>query len=1046
MTLTELSIKRPSFVIVIFSALALLAVFGYSMLKYELLPDISIPWIVVSTVYPGASPSEVENSVTKPIEDALSGLEKVERIISSSYEGVSVISIEFNKSANIEALLQEAQRRVNQISLQLPKEIRTPVFQKISLAETPVLQIGATSNMPSREFYQLVKDQIQPALARVDGVGQINLTGGEEREIKINLDAAKLEAYHLSIAAIANAVNSSNLDFPTGKVQGENKQFVVRIAGKFSSLDELRNLVIGASHGGSKIRLKDVAEIVDGIAEIKTISRINGVPSIGIALHKQSDGNAVTVSRLVKQELKNLERQYSDIDLKFDIAHDQSNFTLEAAKDVQKDLLLAILLVAIVMFLFLHSIRNSLIVMIAIPTSLTASFVVMWAFDFSLNLMTLLALSLVIGILVDDSIVVLENIYHHLEKGEEKSKAALIGRNEIGFAAVSITFVDVVVFVPLTLVAGLVGDIMREFAIVVTASTLTSLFVSFTVTPLLASRFSKLETASSKGIPGKIGLGFEKIFKRIIDRYLVSLKWAMRNPGKVIGIATILFFAALALPAMGFIGGEFVKQSDQGEFAVEVQLPPGSTLENTNRVTQQIERLIASLPESKKILANIGKGPNNQILNNESELIVTLIPREEREKSTDEVIQEIQLLPRKIPGIKLFVSQLDITGQTGEAPVQVFISGVNSDSILVTSERVASALRKTKGVTNIKFSSEKGNPETRIDINRQKIAELGLTIMDIGTTLQVALTGNDDSKYREGSYEYPIRIAVDKFDRTNIADISNLTFSNTAGKQIQLNQFADVYQTTGPTKLERQNRNPSAIVSAFTDGTIPVGSVVAEFKNILNNNIAAGTRISLEGDEKMRSEGMDSLMLALIAAITFVYFIMVLLFDSFIYPFIVLFSIPLALIGALLALALSGNALSIFSMLGIIMMIGLVAKNAILLIDRTNEQRVKGHSLNDALVESGNSRIRPIFMTTLTMVFGMLPIATATGAGAEWKNGLAWALIGGLTSSMFLTLIVVPIVYLKIEKLKTGFSVISKKHFRLHWFQKLKQKIYDYNS
>ena len=1041
MTLTELSIKRPSFVIVVFSALALLAVFGYTMLKYELLPDISIPWIVVSTVYPGASPNEVENSVTRQIEDALSGLEKVERIYSSSYEGVSVISIEFNKSANIENLLQEAQRRVNQIALQLPKGIRTPVFQKISLAETPVLQIGATSNLPSREFYQLVKDQIQPALARVDGVGQINLTGGEEREIKINLDAAKLEAYHLSIAAIAYAVNSSNLDFPTGKIQGENKQFVVRVAGKFSSLEELRNLVIGASREGSKIRLKDVAEVVDGTAEVKTISRINGVPSIGISIQKQSDGNAVRVSSFVQGELKKLEKQYSKINLRFDIAHDQSEFTLDAANDVKKDLLIAILLVAIVMFVFLHSIRNSLIVMIAIPTSLTASFVVMWAFNFSLNLMTLLALSLVIGILVDDSIVVLENIYHHLEKGEDKQKAALIGRNEIGFAAVSITFVDVVVFVPLALVSGLVGDIMREFAIVVTASTLTSLFVSFTVTPLLASRFSKLENVSSQGLLSKTGAGFERVFEIIVQRYLISLKWAMNHPGKIIVIATLLFFAALAMPALGLIGGEFMKQSDQGEFAIEVQLPPGSTLENTNRVTQHIERLIAGLSETKKILANVGKGPQNQILNNESELVVTLIPRDQRKKSTDEVIQNIKDTTRKIPGIKLFVSQLSITGETGEAPIQVFVSGTNSDSILTTSERVASSLRRTQSITDIKYSSEKGNPETRIDINRQKIAELGLTVMDIGTTLQVALTGNDDSRYREGSYEYPIRIAIDRFDRTNIEDISNLTFTNSTGKQIQLAQFADVYQTTGPTKLERQNRNPSAIVSAFTDGTIPNGTVVAEFEKIFDNNVAGGTRISLEGDEKMRSEGMDSLMLALIAAITFVYFIMVLLFDSFVYPFIVLFSIPLALIGALIALALSGNAISIFSMLGIIMMIGLVSKNAILLIDRTNEQRIKGLSLHEALVESGHSRIRPIFMTTLTMVFGMLPIATATGAGSEWKNGLAWALIGGLTSSMFLTLIVVPVVYLKIEKLKTGFSAISRNSFQLGWFKKLKEKL-----
>ncbi len=396
---------------------------------------------------------------------------------------------------------------------------------------------------------------------------------------------------------------------------------------------------------------------------------------------------------------------------------------------------------------------------------------------------------------------------------------------------------------------------MREFAIVITASTLTSLFVSFTVTPLLASRFSKLETVSSKNLLGRIGLGFEKLFKSITSQYLILLKWSMNNPMKVLGIATFLFFAAVALPAVGLIGGEFMKQSDQGEFAIEVQLPPGSTLENTNKVSQQIERLIAAKPEVKKILANIGKGPQNQILNNESELVVTLIPKNQRKKSTDDVIQEVKLIQKMIPGIKLFIFQLGITGETGEAPIQVFISGTNTDSILTTSERVASALRKTKSITDIKFSSEKGNPETRIDINRQKMAELGLTVMDIGTTLQVALTGNDDSKYREGSNEYPIRIALDKFDRTNISDVGSLSFTNAFGKQIQLGQFAEIYQTTGPTKLERQNRNPSAIVSAFTDATIPNGTVVAQFEKEFNNNVAGGTKISLEGDEKMRSGG-----------------------------------------------------------------------------------------------------------------------------------------------------------------------------------------------
>lgn len=1018
MTLTELSIKRPSFVIVIFAALALLALFGYSRLKYELLPNMSIPWVVVSTVYPGASPNEVENNVTKPIEDALSGLDRVERIMSTSFEGVSVVNIEFNKSANVDLSFQDAQRKINGIMMSLPKDVRTPVLQKISLQETPVLQIGATANLSSRDFYQLIKDQIQPSLSRIEGVGLIQLTGGEEREIKINLDAQKISAYGLSIARIAQAVNASNLDFPTGKVQGAQQQLIVRVAGKFSSIDDLRNLAIGQSRQGGNITLKDVAEIEDGIAEIKTVNRLNGNNSIGIAILKQADANAVSVSELVRKELHQLEKDYKNINLQFDVAQDQSIFTVEAARDVEKDLLYAILLVAAVMFLFLHSVRNSFIVMIAIPTSLTAAFVTMWAFDFSLNIMTLLALSLVIGILVDDSIVVLENIYHHLERGEDKKTASVKGRNEIGFAALSITFVDVVVFVPLSLVSGLIGDIMREFAILITVSTLTSLFVSFTVTPLLASRFSKLEVIAPGSLMGKISSGFENIFRKIAGYYISVLQWSLKNQWKVLGAATVIFIASAMLPALGLIGSEFIKQSDQGEFVVALELPPGYTLENTNRVTQQVETIIAGIPEVSKILTNVGKGANRMIVNNQSEITVTLVPREKRIKTTDQIAQEIRTKTGMIPDAKVFINQIGITGETGEAPVFIQITGRKPDSILVTAGLVAEALRKTPGITDVKFSSEQGKPETRVDIDRQKMAKFGITVYDIGTTLQVALTGNDDSKYREGSFEYPIRIMLDQFDRSNMDNISKLSLMDPWGNQVELQQFANVYQSLGPTKLERQNRNPSMVVSAYTDGS-PVGSVIAEFAKILGDKKAQGTAISFEGEEKMRSEGMDTLMLALIAAIIFVYLIMVLLFDSFVYPFVVLFSIPLALIGALIALALTKNALSIFSMLGVIMMIGLVAKNAILIVERTNHQRSTGLNVHEAIIEAGNSRLRPILMTTLAMVFGMLPIATATGAGSEWKNGLAWALIGGLTSSMFLTLVVVPVVYTKIDRLRS---------------------------
>ncbi len=498
MTLTEIAIRRPTLIIVIFLALGLLGVFGYLQLRYELLPKVAPPWVVVSTVYPGASPSEVEYSVTRQIEDAVASVEKLSNIYSYSYEGLSVISLEYNYSADVDQAMQEVQRKVNGIMLNLPREIRTPVIQKFSFDEVPVLKAGVSSDIPSRDFSQFLRDEIEPALGKIEGVGQVSLVGGDVREIRINLDGQKVRAYGLSIARVTQLIRASNLDFPTGAVKGQETQSIVRISGKFSSISDMRNLVVSHSGEGGDIRLGDIAAIEDGMQDYTTLSRLNGRSSVGINILKQTDANAVEVCSRVKEAIRELEQTYRKDHLRFEVVSDASLFTIEAADAVKEDLLMAILLVAAVMFLFLHSIRNSVIVLIAIPASLIVSTMAMWALDYSLNLMTLLALSLVIGILVDDSIVVLENIHHHLERKEPPREAALNGRNEIGFAALSITLVDVVVFVPLTLVVGLVGDIMREFAVVIVVSTLMSLFVSFTLTPMLASRFSKLEQLSAR--------------------------------------------------------------------------------------------------------------------------------------------------------------------------------------------------------------------------------------------------------------------------------------------------------------------------------------------------------------------------------------------------------------------------------------------------------------------------------------------------------------------------------------------------------------------
>ncbi|MGD1044769.1 MAG: efflux RND transporter permease subunit [Bacteroidota bacterium] len=1031
MTITELSIKRPTLVVVIFTVIAVLGIFGYLQLNYELLPKMSIPVVVVQTIYPGASPYEVENNVSKVIEDAVSGIDKIDAVSSRSYESMSLVIIEFKQDANIDFAVQDASRKVNAILANLPTDAKTPTVSKIAFDEIPVLKMGVTSQMDSREFFQFLKDRVQPRISKIAGVAQVSLTGGEEREIKVNMDANKVRAYDMSIMQVVQAVRSANMDFPTGKIKDKDAQFVVRIAGKFKSIEDLRDLIVGRSRQGGDIRLRDIAEVQDGIKEYEQMNRVNGKTSVGIQVVKQSDANAVSVSELVRKELQKIQAEYKDQGISFDIAQDSSTFTIDSANAVKKDLMLAILMVAIVMLLFLHSIRNSLIVLVAIPCSLIATFIFMYAFGFSMNIMTLLGLSLVIGILVDDSIVVLENIYHHIEKGEESRTAALRGRNEIGLAALSITMVDVVVFLPLSLVTGIVGQIMRQYALVVVGATLMSLFVSFTVTPTLASRFAKLERLTDRTLLGRFALAFEGFYHRFSDFYQKMLKWSLVNKGKVGMGATVIFILALLIPAFGLIGNEFMPQTDRGEFGVSVEFMPGYSVEQTNQAGLQIEKMLSQMPEIKKVFTGVGAQESGSLTLSSNNLVqfnVALIPKENRKKTTLQVGEEIKAKVRQIPGAKVYVNPIGIFGSSDQSAIQIGVNGTDYKLIAQAADQVKNVLSSVEGTTDVRLSSESGKPEMQISIDRAKLAQLGLSVADVGTTLRVALTGDDESKYRDGTNEYDIRIQFDEYNRSRTESIGNITFMNNRGQLIELKQFADVFMTSGPTKLERRDRISMVYVNAQTLGRA-TGTIMQDFKaKIASVQLPTGITISYLGMEKMRGDSFINLFLALLTGILFVYLIMVALYDSYVYPFVVLFAIPMAIVGAMIALAVTGKSLSIFTILGVIMLVGLVTKNAILLVDRTIQTRLEqGLSVHDALLEAAKSRLRPILMTTFTMIFGMTPIALSVSSGSEFKSGLAWAIIGGLTSSLFLTLIIVPVVYMKVDEWKEKIPALFKK-------------------
>ncbi len=1015
MTITELAIKRPTLVVVVFGALTLLGIYSLLNLNYELIPKITPPVLSVTTVYPGASPNEVESSVTKPVEDALSSLDQVYSMTSTSNEGVSFVMVQFDQSADINTEMQNAQQKIDQIISSFPVGVKTPSLTKFDLQAIPVLRLGVTSSLPATQFYQFVVDKIQPRLSEIPGVGLVTLVGGLQREIRVNLDEAKLKAYGVSVLQVLNAVQTSNIDYPTGKLQGDSHQLIVRVAGKFKSVDAIRNLIIKRSKDGGEVRLSDIADVVDGHKEYQTITRVNGVTSIGVLVQKQEDANTVDVSKLVRAELKRIESDYKAQNIKFAIAQDGARFTTQAVNGVKFDLLLAVVLVAVVMLLFLHSIRNSFIVMLAIPASILSTFIVMYIFGFSLNLMTLLGLSLVVGILVDDSIVVIENIHHHLEMGEKPKTAAVKGRNEIGFAALSITMVDVVIYVPLALTGGLIGNIVREFAMVVVISTLMSLFVSFTVTPLLASRISKLERMTDGTLIGKFAIGFEKHFHRIVAEYLSLLKWSLHNRWKVIALAALLFIASLMLAPLGFIGAEFIPQTDMGEFAVTLDMPPNYTVSHTNLVTEKVERYVNGLPEVEKDFVEVGvsnEGLIGQSSNHSSELDVELVPKDQRKLSTDQIGEMIKRFALEIPGVRARVDPIGLFGTANQTPIQLIVSGPSRADVLKSAQILEDVVKKIQGTADVRLSTDIGSPEMRVDIDRQKLADFGLSIQEVGAALQVAMQGNDDTKFREGEDDYGILVTLDKFDKSDISDLTHMTFLNNKGQAIELHQFAKVYQSTAPSQLQRFDRISAVTVYSQVIGR-PVGTVGQDIRNAMaKKTLPPGVNVTYWGDLKNQADAFSSLGLALIAAIIFVYLVLVALYDSYLDPFVILFSIPVAMVGAFLALALTMNSLNIFSILGIIMLIGLVGKNAILLVDRTNQKkREEGLSTFDALIEAGESRIRPIMMTTTAMVIGMLPLAFSHDAGSEWKSGLAWAIIGGLISSMFLTLVLVPVVY-----------------------------------
>ncbi|MDR2813364.1 MAG: efflux RND transporter permease subunit [Prevotellaceae bacterium] len=1018
MNIVKLSIVRPTAVVVTFVILVFFGLFSYSNLSQELFPPMKFGAISVSTVYPGAAPSDVESSVTKKIEDALSSVEGIKTLKSTSMEGFSLTMIELKTGTDENAAIQSAQRKINAVRSEFPAGVKEPALENFDMNSMPIMAIGATSRMPETEFFDLMKNEVKPALERIPGITHVELLGGDEREIQINLNEERMSAYGLSAMDVGNTLIASNLDFPAGKIKDDDSETLIRLSGKYESVSDIENVILKTQANGAAVKVKDVAEVADAHKETAVINRVNGAPSIGITVQKQADANAVTLSDAVLETIHEMERRHKPNGLQFTVASNQSEFTREATNSVVQDLLLAILLVAACMVLFLHSMRNAFIVSVAIPASLVSTFIAMYLLGFSLNLMSLLALTLVVGILVDDAIVVIENIHRHLEMGKPRLQAAYDGIREIGATVVSITLVLVVVFVPISLSQGTMSDLFRQFAVTIAVATLFSLFTSFTLVALMASRMGKTTRLNPKKLTGKIVHAFESRIDRLATSMTKLLKWSFTHKLVTLSVTVALFAASLFLVVGGFIGSEFAAGGDQGAFYIYLELPKDASIEQSNFAAQQAESIIKSNPAVEIVFTTVGASENGQAQSYLSEIQVKMVPRDRRNITSIDLSREVKLtLQGKLAGVKVTSATTDIMGVADQAPIQLFVTGQNQDTVMAVARQILDRMATVKGVMDAKLSVETGDSEIRIIPDRAKMSMLGVPFDALGNALFTAFSGNTDAKFRQQDNEYDINVRLDRFDRKNFSDIENFSVQNVSGQQVRLKQLAAIEESVGASRLERRNRAPSVAVGSQAAGR-PTGDIGADVQQAIEElRLPPSVSIEYGGEMESQSEGFGTLGMALLISIVLVYLIMVALYNSYIYPLVVLFSIPLAMIGALFALGLAMQSLNVFTILGIIMLVGLVAKNAILVVDFTNQLKADGMELKAALLEATHKRFRPIIMTTLTTIVGMAPIALAKGAGAEWKNGLAWVVIGGLASSMILTLVIVPLVYYGFDRI-----------------------------
>ncbi len=1024
MWLADTSVRRPIFATMVIVALIVFGFVSLGMIGIDLMPDVEIPVVTITTILPGADPETVEVEVTDVIEEAVNSIDGINSLRSISSESISIVVIEFEIEKQLDVVVQDVRDKVAGIREQLPDQVEEPLVEKLDFGSIPVITLAVFGREdpedPDEEIRRITeytRRNIKERLQTISGVGSVEMIGGQEREVRVWLDADRLRGYGIPVSQVMAVLAAENIDIPGGRIETRTDEATVKTHGDLETVEEFNDLVIAYAEG-APVRLRDIGNVEDGMEDLRSLSFLNGRRAVALQCRKVAGANTVALADDILAEVEEI-RTLLPPDIEINVAIDNSTFIRESIEDVQGHLIIGGTLAVMVILFFLRNFRTSLIAAIAIPTSIISTFTFINFLGFTINMMTMLALTISVGLLIDDAVVVIENVYRHMEQ-EKKSKrqAAMEATGEIGLAIVSMTTTILAVFVPVAFMTGIMGRFFYEFGLTVAIAVVISAFTSLTLTPMLCSRFMKVRGEGerrnfvARAITGLL---------RAVDRgYRATLAVALRLRAITVLVAISVFIFSLYITSL--IPGEFTPTMDEGAFTIAIEAPLGSSIHETMRYVNQVEERLHDMGGIELIFVTAGGGRQEMV--NEAQIDVKLLPLEERAFTQQEYMDAARDRLADLDDIQIAIGELrqDVGGGGGWGSYQVQYSlrGTDLDQLADFAEAIMVRMEEIPSFVDLDTNYELGKPEIGVRVNRDRAADLGVSMAGIATTIRALVGGEDVTTFQSGGQEYDVRVRLQADDRDEPGDIERLMVVSRTGQPVELGNLAEVSRESGPIQINRQNRMREIRVMANLTTDYTLGQAVETIDGIVEEiGIPPGVRAEHFGMAEVMMESFESINFTLLLAVIIIYMVLASLFESFVHPFTIMLSLPLSIVGAMGLLLIAGKTLNILSMIGVIMLMGLVTKNAILLVDYTGTLRRRGMERTEAILTAGPRRLRPIMMTTFSTIFGSLPVALGIGAGASFRSHMGVAVIGGLLTSMLLTLLVVPVVYTLLDDLQS---------------------------